>query len=198
MSGQPQDGGEGAGGQRPAAMVVGLGASAGGLDALQKIFAAIPPRPGLAFVVVQHLEPRHPSMLVDLLARHTAMPVVEAADGMALEADHVYVIAPGTLLALEGGLLRVTAAVDPTAHAPIDTLFRSLAEDRRERAIAIVLSGAGHDGTAGLRAIKERGGLTLAQDPASRYTVFMNCQGDVLYQLPPPAGAYLTINCFVC
>jgi two-component system, chemotaxis family, CheB/CheR fusion protein len=155
----------GGGGERARHPVVGLGASAGGLEALQAFFSHLPAQTGLGFVVVQHLAPDQPSMLVELLAAHSAMPVVEATDGTRAEADRVYVIAPGTLLTLEDGAFRVAAAVDETVRAPVDAFFRSLAEDQRDRAVGIVLSGAGHDGTAGLRAIKERGGLTLAQCP---------------------------------
>jgi len=153
--------------RRPAGLTVGLGASAGGLDALERFFASFPGQSGLTFVVVQHLEPRHPSMLVDLLARRTAMQVVEAADGVRPERDHVYVIAPGTLLTLERGRFTVAATPNTSSRVPIDTLFRSLAAECGDLAVGIVFSGAGHDGTAGLRAIKERGGLTLAQAPGT-------------------------------
>jgi PAS domain S-box-containing protein len=156
-----------AGDRRHAALTVGLGASAGGLDALERFFDAFHGPSGLTYVVVQHLEPHHPSMLVDLLARHTAMQVVEAVDGLHPEREHVYVIAPGTLLTLERGRFTVSGTPDTSSRAPIDTFFRSLAEECGDRAVGIVFSGAGHDGTAGLRAVKERGGLTLAQTPAT-------------------------------
>jgi two-component system CheB/CheR fusion protein len=145
-------------------LVVGLGASAGGIEAFEGFLSHLPSRSGLIFVVVQHLESRHPSMLVELLARHTKMPVAEATEDVQPEPDHVYVIAPGTLLTVEKGILRV-ATDAPTTRASIDTFFRSLAEDQGERAVGILFSGAGHDGTVGLRAIKARGGLTLAQSP---------------------------------
>ncbi len=148
-----------------ATFVVGIGASAGGLEALEKLLSQVPAGGGLAFVVVQHLNPSHPTLLVELLARHTRLLVAHAQDGARPEPGHVYVIAPRTLLTLERGLLRVAPSDEPAAAAPIDTFLRSLAEDRGERAIGVLLSGSGHDGTVGLRAIKERGGLTMAQSP---------------------------------
>jgi two-component system CheB/CheR fusion protein len=145
-------------------VVVGIGASAGGLDPLQEFLKAVPAKSGLVFVVVQHLEPHHASMLAELLSRHTAMPVVEARDGMRAESDHVYVIAPGTLLTVAKAVLHV-AATEAAPRSPIDAFFHSLAEDQGEHAVGVLLSGAGHDGTVGLRTIKEHGGLTLAQPP---------------------------------
>ncbi|HEY6006395.1 MAG TPA: chemotaxis protein CheB, partial [Anaeromyxobacter sp.] len=146
-------------------MVVGIGASAGGLEALEKLFSLMPADSGLAFVVIQHLERRHPSLLAELLGRQTRMPVTQAADGVQPRPDHVYVIAPNTVLTLERGALRVAPASEPTSAARIDALFRSLAKDRGEHAVGVLLSGAGSDGTAGLRLIKEHGGLAVAQDP---------------------------------
>jgi two-component system CheB/CheR fusion protein len=147
-----------------AALVVGLGASAGGLEPLQEFLEHVPAASGLVFVVIQHLEPNHPSMLAELLARHTAMPVLQASDGLPLESDHVYVIAPGTLLTIDKGVLHVVAYEGPSSSL-IDAFLRSLADDQGEQAVAALFSGAGHDGTVGLRAIKEHGGLTLAQPP---------------------------------
>lgn len=148
-------------------MVVGLGASAGGLDALAGFFSHLPPDSGMTFIVVQHLERHHPSMLPELLGRHTRMPVEQAQNGASVEPDHVYVIPPNAQLTLERGCLRVTTLNEPGPQMPADALFRSLAEDRGERAVGIVLSGTGTDGTSGLRAIKEHGGLTLAQSPGT-------------------------------
>jgi two-component system, chemotaxis family, CheB/CheR fusion protein len=147
-----------------AALVVGLGASAGGLEPLQEFLVHVPAASGLVFVVIQHLEPNHPSMLAELLARHTAMPVLQASDGLPPEPDHVYVIAPGTLLTIDKGVLRVVASQGPSSSL-IDAFFHSLAQDQGEQAVGALFSGAGHDGTVGLRAIKEHGGLTLAQPP---------------------------------
>ncbi|WP_295441359.1 chemotaxis protein CheB [uncultured Thiodictyon sp.] len=148
-----------------AALIVGLGASAGGLEPLEQFFAHLPANTGLSFVVVQHLDPHRPSLLAGLLARHAAMPVIEAADGVRPKPDHAYVIAPGTRLLLAGGAFKVSAATGPTAPGRIDAFFCSLAAEEREHAVAVLFSGAGQDGTVGLRAIKERGGLTLAQSP---------------------------------
>ena len=147
------------------AFVVGVGASAGGLEALEKLLSQVPADGGLAVVVIQHLNPTHPTLLVELLARHTRLEVAHPRDGSPPEPGHVYVIAPRTLLTLEHGLLRVAASAESAAADPIDTFLCSLAEDRGERAIGVLLSGSGHDGIVGLRAIKERGGLTLAQSP---------------------------------
>ena len=152
------------GGRPGATLVVGLGASAGGLEPLQEFLQHVPVASGLVFVVIQHLEPHHPSMLAELLARHTAMPVVEASDGLAPEPDHVYVIPPGTLLTIDKSVLHVLASESPSSSL-IDAFFRSLAEDQGEHAVGVLFSGAGHDGTVGLRATKEHGGLTLAQPP---------------------------------
>jgi two-component system, chemotaxis family, CheB/CheR fusion protein len=148
----------------PAPVVVGIGASAGGLTAFKDFFAAMPGDTGMAFVLVQHLDPQHPSMLVELLRPQTRMPVTEAKDGMAVVANAIYIIPRDATLTIKGGDLRVsTPAPERQQRRPIDTFFSSLAEDQDERAVAIVLSGVGSDGSLGVRAIKEHGGLTLAQ-----------------------------------
>lgn len=148
--------------------VVGLGASAGGLDALQAFLAAVPRRSGLAYVVVQHMDPTHKAMLGELLQRATALPVREAVEAMRVEPDMVYVIAPNSELSLSAGALHLADPAQPRGmRLPIDVLFASLAREQGERAIGVVLSGMGSDGTLGLQAIKTQGGLTLAQDPAS-------------------------------
>jgi two-component system CheB/CheR fusion protein len=148
--------------------VVGLGASAGGLEALQEFIANVPPASGLAYVVVQHLDPTHKAMLTELLQRATAMPVHEATGSMPVEPDVVYVIPPSTELTVEGGRLHLAEPAAPRGRRlPIDVLFCSLARDQGERAIGVVLSGMGSDGTIGLQAIKGQAGLTLAQDPRS-------------------------------
>ena len=149
--------------------VVGIGASAGGLEAFVHLLRALPEHIGMALVFVQHLDPRHESRLADLLGRSTSMPVVEAASGMAPQRDQVVVIAPDTSLALASdGTLRVTPRGNaPGPHLPIDHFFRSLAAVHSSRAIGVVLSGTGSDGTAGLEEIKAAGGLTFAQDEAS-------------------------------
>src|SRR5262245_42746535 len=142
--------------------IVGVAASAGGLQAFEKFFSHVPVQSGRAFVVIQHLAPRHTSILRDLIARATQMPVLDAQNGVPPEADHVYVITPGMQLKIAGGVFVLAAE---TGHYPIDTFFSSLAEDRGASAIGIVLSGSGSDGAKGLQAIKEHGGLTMAQRP---------------------------------
>jgi two-component system CheB/CheR fusion protein len=142
--------------------IVGIGASAGGLEAFEKFFSHIPAQSGFAFVVIQHLDPRHTSILPELIGRTTHVPVLDAQDGVAAEADHVYVIPPGKQLKIAGGVFMLSA--EPVRN-PVDTFFSSLAEDRGASAVGIVLSGSGTDGTKGLGAIKERGGLTIAQRP---------------------------------
>src|SRR5688572_1210732 len=148
--------------------VVCVGASAGGLAAFTKFLGAIPGTTGMAFVLVQHLAPKHGSQLVQLLSKETRLPVTEAGDGMAVEPDHVYIIPPNADLALRHGILRLTARVETHGlHLSIDSFMRSLAHDRTNRAIGVVLSGTGADGTLGLAEIKAAGGITFAQDPAS-------------------------------
>jgi len=147
-------------------VVVGLGASAGGLEALSRLFDALPPDPGMAFILIQHLDPAHSSMMVGLLAGHTAMHVMEAADGMPVEPDRVYIIPPGTYLSIRAGALRLTRPRERHgARMPIDFFLRSLAEDCGERAVCVILSGTGADGSLGLTAISDRGGLVIVQDP---------------------------------
>jgi two-component system CheB/CheR fusion protein len=148
--------------------VVGLGASAGGLEALQQFIANVPPGSGLAYVVVQHLDPTHKAMLGELLQRTTAMPVREATGSMPVEPDVVYVIPPGSELTVANGRLHLAQPAQPRGRRlPIDVLFCSLARDQGDHAVGVVLSGMGSDGTIGLQAIKGQGGLTLAQEPAS-------------------------------
>jgi two-component system, chemotaxis family, CheB/CheR fusion protein len=146
--------------------IVALGASAGGLEALQGFFGAMPADPRLAFVVITHLAPQHDSHMAELLGRASAMPVTEATEGVRVEAGHVYVIPPGCLMDIRDGTLRLgPPATPPASLRTIDHFMCALAEDQQERSAGIVLSGADHDGTAGLKEIKAAGGLTLAQDP---------------------------------
>jgi two-component system CheB/CheR fusion protein len=148
--------------------IVGLGASAGGLEALEQFLRHLPPKSGLAFVVVQHLDPTHKGMLVELLQRSTAMPVMQAQDGVKVEREHVYVIPPGKDISLMHGALHLLPQTSPRGlNLPIDFFFRSLAEDQQERSIGVVLSGMGSDGTLGLRAIKEKAGACFVQELAS-------------------------------
>jgi len=148
--------------------IVGLGASAGGLEALEKFLANVPPTSGLAYIVVQHLDPTHKAMLTELLQRATAMQVREAAESMRVAPNVVYVIPPNTELTVVKGRLHLAEPAQPRgARLPIDVLFCSLAREQGERAIGVVLSGMGSDGTLGLQTIKSQSGLTLAQEPAS-------------------------------
>ena len=150
---------------RPAG-VVGIGASAGGLQALEQFIPGIPAETGLAFVLVMHLSPDQKSALPEILGRYTVLPIATARNQMPLAPDHLYLIPPGKLLTIASGTFVVAEA--PRGRAalhPIDAFFQSLARERGEDAVGVVLSGAGTDGTLGLRAIKAAGGLTVAQDP---------------------------------
>jgi two-component system, chemotaxis family, CheB/CheR fusion protein len=150
----------------PSITIVAIGASAGGLEALQGFFGAMPRDPRLAFVVITHLAPLHPSRMAELLGRASAMPVTEAQDGQRVEAGRVYVIPPDRRMGIrEGALCLEQAAPRSPILRTIDHFMRELAEDQQERSVGIVLSGADHDGTAGLKEIKAAGGLTLVQDP---------------------------------
>ncbi len=146
--------------------IVGIGASAGGLEAFTQLLRALPPNTGMAFVFVQHLEARHESMLTKILATATEMPVTEVAQGAVVEPNHVYVIPPNGDIRVAGGVLQLSRRKAPNGrHLPVDALFKSLAEDQGARAVGVILSGTASDGTLGLRAIKVEGGVTFAQDP---------------------------------
>ena len=148
----------------PPRLIVGIGASAGGLEAFKTFFSHMPVDNEMAFVLVQHLAPDHISLLSELVGRSTTMPVVEAIDGMQVESRHVYVIPPNATLCIVDGVLQVIKPAPARQFRfPIDTFFKSLAEDQGDFAVCVVLSGSGSDGSRGLRAIKEHGGLTLAQ-----------------------------------
>jgi two-component system CheB/CheR fusion protein len=149
--------------------IVGVGASAGGLDAFTQLLKQLPADTGMAFVLIQHLDPSHASFLRDALAKATTMTVSRAEDGTAVEPNHVYVIPPDADIAIHGGRLTLASrALDGRrSHLSVDGFLRSLAADRGSHAIGVVLSGNASDGTEGLRAIKAESGITLAQDPAS-------------------------------
>jgi two-component system, chemotaxis family, CheB/CheR fusion protein len=148
----------------PDFVIAALGASAGGLEPLETFFRHMPSDAGIAFVIIQHLAPDHPTALPQLLARHTGMAVEQAKDNTRVAPNRVYVIPPNAALTIEMSRLRVTAPAEARgARTPIDGFFSSLAEDRGEHAVCIMLSGTGTDGTLGLRAIKEYGGMAMAQ-----------------------------------
>jgi two-component system CheB/CheR fusion protein len=173
--------------------VVGVGASAGGLEALEALFQGMPTEPGLAFVVVTHQLPNHPSLLPELLSRITVLPTLEAQDGMLVEPNHIYVNPPGAYLEIVDRRLQRTtfpasAAIPPL---PIDHFFRSLATDQKGRAICIILSGTGTDGTLGLKAVKGESGMAMVQQAQSAHYAGMPSSalstGLADYVLPPDA-----------
>jgi two-component system CheB/CheR fusion protein len=171
--------------------IVGVGASAGGLEAFTQMLGALPVDTGMAFVLVQHLAPKHASLLAEILSRATALPVAEIEDGTRVEPDHVYVIPPDCDLLIAQGCLELIPRESPRGqHHPIDLFLRSLAADRQERAIGVILSGTATDGTLGLKEIKAEGGITFAQDDTAqqssmpRSAVATGCVDFVL----PPAG----------
>lgn len=145
--------------------VVAIGASAGGLDALERLFQELPADLGAAYVIVQHLSPDHKSMMANLLGRRTRLPVATVEDGVAIEADHAYLIPPGTVMTIDKGRLYLSPKQPGSFSLPIDRFFNSLADEYTVRAIGVVLSGTGSDGTRGGVAINEAGGFLLAQDP---------------------------------
>ena len=147
--------------------VVGLGASAGGLEALQQFFRFMPSNSGLSFVVVQHLAPDYKSLMADILGKYTEMPVIQAENGMEVEADTVYLIPPKKNILFHDGKLLLKDYIPGLLNHPIDTFFNSLAEEKKEHSIAVIFSGTGSDGTNGIKSIKEKGGLTIVQDPSN-------------------------------
>ena len=170
--------------------IVVIGASAGGLEAFKQFLAAMPADSGMAFILVPHLDPTHQSMMAELLSKQTAMPVGETVHGEAVEANHVYIIPPNKYLAVQGGRLILSAPPKPHwRQTAIDFALRSLAEDRADKAIGIVLSGTGAHGTVGLKEIKLAGGMAMAQSPQSAEYEQMPrnaiATGIVDYVLPP-------------
>jgi two-component system, chemotaxis family, CheB/CheR fusion protein len=168
--------------------VVGIGASAGGLEAFRQLLSHLPIDTGMAFVLIQHLDPHQKSLLTEILARETAMPVVEVQNGLVVEPNRVYVIPPNTKMAIAHGALKLTAR-DRTNPMPVNTFFFSLAADLGSKAIAVILSGGDGDGSRGLEAIKEAGGITFAQCEASAKVSSMPntavATGRVDFILPP-------------
>ncbi|MEK9711449.1 MAG: chemotaxis protein CheB [Thalassolituus sp.] len=152
----------------PPSHYVGIGASAGGLEALQEFFGHIPSDTGAVFIVAQHLSPDYKSMMPELLSRYTKMPIMQATDGIKLEADHVYLMPPRkNMMMAEGKLLLADQVPDTQPQMPIDFFLRSLAENKQHKAVGVVLSGTGSDGTRGIMAMKEAGGMVLIQEPGS-------------------------------
>jgi two-component system, chemotaxis family, CheB/CheR fusion protein len=149
--------------------IVGIGASAGGLDAIRELLQALPADTGLAFVIVQHLAPDQKSMLPDILSRSTRMPVVEIVDARPLLANHVYVIAPDTAVEYARGALMVRKRESGKRHLPVDRLFATLADGLGERAVGVILSGTDRDGSIGAQRIKAVGGVTFAQDHSAQF-----------------------------
>lgn len=144
--------------------IVGIGASAGGLEALQKLLSALPSNTGFPYIIVQHLSPDYKSLLGEILGKYTDMPVIQAEEDMEVEASKVYIIQPGKNMRIEGGRLKLVDQIPKELNLPIDIFFRSLAEEAGAGAIAIVLSGTGSDGTNGIKAVKENEGMVLVQD----------------------------------
>lgn len=147
--------------------IVGIGASAGGLEALQQFFSAVPDNSGLAFVVIQHLSPDYKSLMAEILGKYTSMMVLQAENGMEVEPNIVYLIPPKKNMTIKNGRLLLTDYVHGAINRPIDTFLASLAEERKAHALCVILSGTGSDGTSGIKSIKEHDGLVLVQDPAS-------------------------------
>ncbi len=169
--------------------VVGIGASAGGLDAFIELLSALPVETGLAFVLIQHLDPRHDSMLVDILAGATVIPVQQVVDRTRIEPDHIYVIPPDAEMTVQKGVLRLVPRTPKVPHAPLDSFFLSLAQDRKSAAIGVVLSGNNADGASGLRAIHDAGGITFAQSPESaKFDVMPRAAADAADFVLPPGG----------
>src|SRR2546426_11694717 len=174
--------------------IVGIGASAGGLEAFSELLAHLPVDTTMAFVLVQHLDPKYPSILSEILSRTTRIPVVEVTHGMSVEAGHVYVMPPNTRMTIVKGVLNLAPRSDDRGpHMPIDHFLRSLAEDLKSRAIGVILSGSASDGALGLKAIKAEGGITFAKTPQSAKFDGMPrsamASGAVDFVLPPKAIA---------
>jgi two-component system CheB/CheR fusion protein len=148
--------------------IVGIGASAGGLEAMEVFFKNMPQNSGMAFVVIQHLDPTHVGILPELLQRNTAMEVLQVTDRLKVLPDHIYVIPPNKSLTILNGVLHLFALIQNRwLRLPIDIFFRSLALDKLNKSAGIILSGMGSDGSIGIKSIKEQGGFALVQEPAT-------------------------------
>ena len=159
---------QGAVGNRMTFRAVGLGASAGGLEAVSELLSALPAGTGMACVVVQHLDPRHESLLPEILQKRAAVPVTAAVDGEVVQPEHVYIIPPNATLTVADGRFHLTERPAFEHHLPVDALFKSLAAEYAEDAIGVVLSGGDSDGSLGVQAIKHEGGIVFAQRPDRR------------------------------
>lgn len=147
-------------------LVAGIGASAGGLKALTDLITALPDDIGIAYILVQHLDPTHESLMGELLAEHSGMPVLQATQDMIVERNHIYVIPAGVYLSIAAGSLHLSKPAEPHgARMPVDFLFESMANELGAYALAIILSGTGRDGTQGIKAVHDKGGFVLVQDP---------------------------------
>jgi len=174
--------------EAPPFPIVGVGASAGGLEAFTRFLRALPADTGMAFVLVQHLAPSHPSALAEILARATSMPVLEVEDDREVEPNRIYVIPPGRNMVISRGTLQLLPRESSGHQRPIDRFFRALADDRKHGAIGVVLSGTATDGTLGLQAIKAEGGITFAQDQTAQHDGMPRsaiASGSVDFVLPP-------------
>ena len=148
--------------------IVGIGASAGGLESFSELLARIPAPTGMVDVFVQHLDPGHASLLVEILSKRAGFPVEQAREGVKILPDHLYVITPNTILTLRGGVLHLRSRdLAEKPHRPVDAFFHSLAQHRGPNAIGIILSGSGMDGAKGIQAVKQAGGITFAQVESS-------------------------------
>ena len=147
--------------------VVGIGASAGGLEALQQFLTFLPSNTGMAFVIIQHLAPDHKSLLAEILGKYSVMPVTEITDGMRVERNHIYMIPPKYNVEIVSDVLRLHEYEAEKINHPIDVFFRSLAKEYENRSVAVILSGTGSDGTNGIRSIKEQNGVIIVQSPES-------------------------------
>jgi two-component system CheB/CheR fusion protein len=169
--------------------IVGVGASAGGLEAFEQLLAALPEDSGMAFVLVQHLAPKHESILSEPLSKATRMAVGEVSEGMVARPNRIYVIPPNADMSIVDGVFLSPLTPDRARRMPIDTFLRSLADDQQGRAIGVILSGTASDGTLGIQAIKAMGGVTFAQDDQSaKYNAMPRsavAAGDVDFVLPP-------------
>ncbi|SEN95642.1 two-component system, chemotaxis family, CheB/CheR fusion protein [Mucilaginibacter gossypiicola] len=181
--------------------IVAIGASAGGLEAIHEFFDHMPENSGFTFVVIQHLSPDYKSLLAELVAKHTRMKVVEAANDEKLQRNCVYIMPTKKLMTIKGNQLKLVDKVkDKTPNTAIDTFFFSLAKEKRDKAVAIILSGTGTDGTKGIEAVKEAGGMVMVQEPASaKFDGMPNSaitSGNADFILPP-AKMHLELHHFV-